>query len=225
MRSPLSAPKHFRYAEVLFQPNIQPRHLVPEHPQAFGRQCRVVKREYVPGGCCDGVSSIGDEGQGGYSTDNIVLTVGAKTLPLRAEPTMQGLPVNVDTWKLFFKQYEGQQPYVPENAAGDEVDHSSGIKLEGSPVISSVELVLFSRNGQTRGHPVQPVLRTTSAEAPEAVNAAVATIRTKRCGKGGNHSGCLCSSLSMLLYAWRDPKLRRSRTSQLLMSPARWSSH
>ena len=45
--------------------------------------------------------------------------------------------------------------------------------------------------------------------------------------KGRQPSGCLCSSLSMLLYAWRDPKLRRSRTSkasQLLMSPARWSS-
>ena len=41
------------------------------------------------------------------------------------------------------------------------------------------------------------------------------------------HSGCLCPGLSMLLYAWRGPKLRRSRTSQasqLLMSPARWSS-
>ena len=72
--------------------------------------------EYVPGGSCDGVSSMGDKGQGGYSTDNIVLTVGAKTLPLRAEPTMEGLPVNLDTWKLFFKQYEGQHPYVPENA-------------------------------------------------------------------------------------------------------------
>ena len=32
--------------------------------------------------------------------------------------------------------------------------------------------------------------------------------------------GCLYPSLSMLLCAWRDPKLRRSLTSQLLTSPA-----
>ena len=29
----------------------------------------------------------------------------------------QGLPVNLDTWKLVFKRDKGQHPYVPENAA------------------------------------------------------------------------------------------------------------
>ena len=31
--------------------------------------------------------------------------------------TEEELPVNLDTWKLFFKQDEGQHPYVPESAA------------------------------------------------------------------------------------------------------------
>ena len=67
--------KRSRYAEVLLQPSFSSRHGSRRlHPQVFVRQCRVFKRhEYVwrlgaHGEGIDGVSRIGDEDQGGYST-------------------------------------------------------------------------------------------------------------------------------------------------------------
>ena len=73
VRSSLSAPKCFRCAEVLFLPCN-----APFTSASIWSPMSCCQEEYVPGGCCDGVRSMGDEGEGGYSTDNIVLTIGAK---------------------------------------------------------------------------------------------------------------------------------------------------